>query len=605
MSIGSVIVNNVTGFYALLFLVPFILIYLIKPRPSLMEIPSLMFFLQSERSSSQRSFLKKFVRDWLFWIQLLILLLLIAHLLDPVTKYQEDITAENTVIVFDVSGSSQVKEGGKTRYEIGLKLARDAFGSKSTIILAKGVPKIIAQDVASGDAYDAIRSQPPLATPSALGESIVLAGEVLGGKKGRVVVISDFINTRGIEPETAKIALESRGIVVNFINTIQGKDEKSNVGIIDIDVDEESVTVFIHNYDKNAKKVKLTVGDLKKDLTIPGQNTETFSFETPKEIVKVVLDVKDDFDLDNIAYISAPEKKKVRVLLITNNVSVFLKNAITSVVDFEIQIAEPPIVPIGDHDVYVIHDVVKRSILPGTLGDIAKRVDKGAALVLHAQEDSELIDYEGLLPVKITGNGGARVINVDQITSFTKNIKFGGVEGYLTAEKKPGTISIASAEGSPVIAFVQRKLGKIVYYGILEKKSGFKLAPSYPIFWVKLLEFLVDQESIENLNQKTGETLILGDVSTVKTPTTRFKQNMVLFEEVGIYEYSGRKVASSMLNGAESDINPKEIIGVQTRKIELKPVTEEREFNFGIPLLIFVVFVLLMELIYVKARGDI
>jgi len=80
---------------------------------------------------------------------------------------------------------------------------------------------------------------------------------------------------------------------------------------------------------------------------------------------------------------------------------------------------------------------------------------------------------------------------------------------------------------------------------------------------------------------------------------------VLLFEEIGVYEYQGRKVASSMLDGAESYINPKEIVGVQAREVKLKPVTEEREYDFGIPLLILVIFILAMELIYVKARGDI
>jgi len=603
MQLGSLILNNMNGMYSLLFLIPFILIYLIKPRPVMMEIPSLMFFLQSERSKSQKSFLRKFVRDWLFWIQLLALLLLLFHLFDPVSLYEEDITAKNTVIVFDVSGSSQVREGTKTRYEIGLGLAKDALGARNTIILAKGVPKLIVHNAPRGDAIDALRSTIPLATPSALGESIVLAGEVLAGNKGRVVVISDFINTQGIDPKTAKVALESRGIVVDFLNTIR-KDKHSNVGIIDLDIDEKRSTVFIHNYDDAARKITLTVGDLRKEFTINAQTTETFSFETPKEIAQIQIDAKDDFPLDNVAFISAPEKKQVQVLLISNNLSVFLKNAITSVSEFELEIAEPPIVPTGQFDVFIIHNIDMQSLLPGTLSDIKKRVEKGAALVIHAQENSELIDYEGLLPVKISGMGGSKVVNVDQITSFTKNIEFGGVANHLVAEKKPGVISIASIGESTAIAFAQRKLGKIIYFGILEEGSGFKLSPSYPIFWVQLLEFLVDQESLENLNQKTGETLILGDVTTIKTPTTWVKQNVVLFEEVGVYEYGGRKVASSMLDGDESNIEPREITGVQTRKVELKPVTEQREFNWGIPLLVLVIFILLVELIYVKARGD-
>ncbi|MFB6198625.1 MAG: BatA domain-containing protein, partial [Halobacteriaceae archaeon] len=64
------------GLYGLLSAIPLILLYLIRPKPKEQEIPSLMFFLKEQGVEREKNFFKRFSKDLLFWLQLLILITL-------------------------------------------------------------------------------------------------------------------------------------------------------------------------------------------------------------------------------------------------------------------------------------------------------------------------------------------------------------------------------------------------------------------------------------------------------------------------------------------------------------------------------------------------
>lgn len=587
INLGLLSLGNSTGLWALLGLIPFIIIYLIRPKPTRIEVPSLMFLMTSKEVPKQQSFLRNFARDWLFLIQLLIILLLILHMMEPFTVYEHDITAANTVIVMDASGSMHTQEGGGTRFELGREAAKQALAGKNTVIIAGSAPKILVRDVEYREAADLLSYLTPSYTPTALGEAMILAGEVLAGAEGRVVVISDFLNNEGIEPNTAKSVLEGKGLVVDYINPA-AKKSRDNVGIIDLEVDDEVTTVFVRNFNSKEKEITITVAGTEKILTLAPHTTETYSFTTPSENAKIDLRPFDDFDIDNTAYISVPTKKIVKALLISNNASVFLKNALESSGAVEVDTAEPPIVPLGGYDIYVFHNVVPGNILPGTFEDIKEEVEGGASLVIASQDELGEFDFKGLLPVTLGELAGKGFVQVEQLNKFTKNIDFGGIEKYLIATKKSGAVTIAAVENTSLLTFYQREKGKVFYYGIMEDANDFRLSPAYPIFWVKLGEFLVNQENINNLNAKTGETYILEDVTKIKTPSKTIKQNAFIFDEVGYYEIEGRKIAANMLSQAESDIELKDLVGASSRTIELKPVTEERELSFEIPLIVII-----------------
>ncbi|RLE47761.1 hypothetical protein DRJ25_01630 [Candidatus Woesearchaeota archaeon] len=600
ISVSIMHFGSTAGFLALLSLVPLIILYLIRPNPKIMNIPSLMFFIRSSGSKRVSSFFRYFTKDWLFLIQFFLVLALAMAFTQPATFYQLDVAAQNTVLVIDVSASSQTLEGARTRFDIARSKAIDSLGSSNSIILAKNVPFLALKDASYSEAKDFLESLEPKETETNLGEAIILAGEVLSGREGRVIVFSDFINTGGQDPETAKLILQSKGLVVDFINTF--KEKRNNIGIVDISVDEEMTTIYVKNFNDKQEKVDLNIGSLAKSLSIPAKGTESVSVKTPSDITKITLSPKDDFDVDNVAYISGPSGDKVKVALISNNPSVFLTNALEASGEVDLKIIKPPIMPEDDFDVYVVADIDKSKLLSGTFKDLKKRMADGAAFIFCAQEDSEEIDYD-FLPVKLSGRKDGGKVVVEQLNKFTKNIDFGNVQYLLNAENKEGTV-IASAVDTPLVVAKQMGAGKSVYFGFLEKGSDFKFSTGYPIFWTELIKFLTDRMDVRSLNFKTGEMLLLDNKQSVKTPHKKLTTAALLLDEQGVYELEDRKVVANLLSEKESEINPVNIIGTKSKSYELKPVKEQRERQLAVFLLIFVLVMSFVELVYIKVRGD-
>ncbi len=599
LSLGPISVGNPSGLWALLALIPLIILYLIRPKPKVLPIPSLMFFLKSSGARKLTSFLKQITHDWLFLIQLLLLLGLALTFAHPYTKYQHDVTASNTVIVLDVSASSQVEEGSKTRFDLAVAQAKKVLGNKNTIILAKDVPFIALQDASAAETSKFLNSLKPRETVSKIGEAVILAGETLG--EGRVVVISDFINTGGQDPDIAKAVLQSKGLVVDFIN-IAGPP-RSNVGIIQLDVGSDQTTVYVKNYDAVQKSVPLKIGTTQTTLTVSPKGIETYSFKTPPGATKLEISANDDFPVDNVAFLSAPAGGKAKVMLIANNASIFLKNALLASGEFDVAITEPPVIAQGDFDVIIINNVDLKQLLPGTFEDVKQKAEKGATVIVAVQDNSEKLDYKGLLPVKLGGRSDGGFITVEQLNRFTKNIDFGKADYALKAEVIGDQTVIATVNEIPAITVKQLGAGKLVYYGIPES-SDFKYSPHFPIFWTELIKFVTEQQDVKNLNSKAGETLILNEEQKIKTPTRVLKRAALILDEQGLYELEDRIIAVNLVDEMESNINLDKKIGTRSVDYELKPVKETREYHWEIMLLTIALVLLIFEVFFVKYRGD-
>ncbi len=599
LSLGPVSIGNPNGLWALLFLVPLIILYLIRPRPKMLPIPSLMFFLKSSGSRKLTSFLKQITHDWLFLIQLLLLLGLALTFSHPITKYQHDVTASNTVIVLDVSASSQTSEGGRSRFDVAVSQAKKVLGSKNTIILAKDVPFIALQDAGAEETVRFLNALQPKSTVSRIGEAVILAGETL--KEGRVVVISDFINTGGQDPDIAKSVLQTKGLVVDFINV--ASVPKKNVGIVQLEAGNEQSTVYVKNFYGEQQSVTLYVGSTSTVLSLPAKGTETFSFKTPPGVTKIELEVNDDLKVDNVAYLSAPAAGKAKVLLITNNASNFLRNALLASGELEVVITEPPIISEGVFDVIILNNIEINQVLPGTFEDIMRRAENGATVIVAVQDDSDKIDYKGLLPVRLSKKVDGGFVNVEQLNRFTKNIDFGSATVIFPAEAVGDQTVIATVNKVPIISVKPVGVGKLVYFGISEDNE-FKYAPHYPIFWTELMKFVTEQQDVRNLNMKAGDTLILDKEQKIKTPSRTVKRAALILDESGVYELEDRIIAVNLVDELESNVNLEKPVGTKSTDYELKPVKETREFPLDVWLLALALFFIIFEVFFVKYRGD-
>jgi len=616
---------NILGLIALASLIPFIILYLRKPRPVDRIIPSLMFLLQNRQTSKQYDFLRKFLTNLLFFIQLLALIGLSIVIAEPFINIPYDVSLENTIVVLDVSASMQADESG-TRFEKAIKEAKKVLSGKNSLILAENIPLIILENEDDKIASNILDNLGPRATTTNLGDAMLLGKDLLQDKPGRIVVISDFNNIDGPDLLVVKKAISSEEIVINFIDV---SNDAENTGIIEMEVLKHSIKVYIKNFNSVNKQVNLI---LMKDneviaesgnIDVLPNSIESFLFDdTPTGVSRIVLEPDDGLGVDNIAYISAPLKKRVNILLITNKRNTNLENALLASRDIRLNVVNPPVLSLNtrgdkiepfDQDVIVIHNINnvgrRDGILPGTFQDLSNYVKDGGKLIITAQSDLdkfnmidlEIVNLKSL--VKDTQQVCADVIN-EMTKQFRNDICFSTVSEYFSTESGEGTNTIASILGMPVLAVKEHFKGKIFYYGIIDEASDFRTLPSYPIFWNSLVNFMAETEDIRDFNLQTGKIIAINQ-QRVKTPSTSLTTSKVIFDEVGIYEFNDKKFAVNLLDKDESDITQGSVLEEESESTQvLKEKGFEKDFSLSILILILVLLLMIFEVFYIKRRGD-
>ncbi len=597
---------NPAGIYALLILIPFIIIYLIKPRPKDKVMPSLMFFIREKGIKRRQNFLRNLLRNLLFLLQLLALSALAFSVAVPYITVSEKAAAQNTILVLDVSASSQTTIEGISRFEKTISRAKEFLEGRVSIVLAQNVPLLVLDRGSKDKALNILQSLQPRDTSSNIGDAMLLAPDILEENPGRVVVISDFINNLGPDPFVAKRMLSSKGIEVVFVDV---SNEADNTGITNLLVSKSLSKLYVKNFGKEHKEVNVDVlntGQVlnQKTLSIPPGSTETFEFPTPEGITEVSIREKDSFDVDNRAYISVPLQKKISTLLITNSDESYLEKALLASKDIQLSIAQPPVIPSLDYDVIIVHKADKSMILPGFYKDIARVVEKGSTLIITAQSDLKDENFDALLPVNLSKLEGSSTITTLVINEFTKDIDFGFVSKHFKAEAKENAVVLAQTDdASPIIAIANKGSGSIIYYGIFDDYSGFKMTTGYPIFWSQLLNFLVQSANLDDYNFNTDRVLTIKE-QWVKTPLGEIETSKLLLDKAGIYEFADKKIVASLMNEEESDVSRKSSLE-DKGELMVQESQHLKDIQFELALIILGFMLIMAEFGFIKWRGDI
>tara|TARA_Y100000310_G_C20696939_1_gene826368 strand:+ start:1502 stop:3376 length:1875 start_codon:yes stop_codon:yes gene_type:complete len=614
------------GLIALASLIPFIIFYLRRQKPKEQVIPSLMFIVKKHQKSKRFSFFRNLLTNLLFFIQLLTLIGLALTIAAPFVKVAYDTTLENTVIILDVSASMQTKySGGKTRFDRGMSIAKSSLSGRNSIVLAENSPLIVLEDEDTAIALDVLGKVKPKATSTNLGDALLLGKDILGDSPGRIVVISDFVSTEGPDVKVVRTAIASEELVVNFIDV---SEDASNVGIIRLNTNKLNSKIYIKNFNNEEKTVNIKLHKDGKNIgssdpiKIGPNSIENFVFDTIEGVTQVELTPKDDLDVDNFAYVATPPKLKFNVLLITNEKDPNLKFALEAAKTINLNVVNPPVLTINTngqkvnpfkHDVIILYNFngerQKEGILPGTFSDLRNYVDNGGNLIIAAQEDIASMDMQGLniVTFKNIATRPSKVC-VDTINQVTKQFQNGGcfttVSKFFETEAKKDTITFASIEGSPVLAFSEFKKGNILYYGIFDYASDFKTLPSYPVLWDKVINFLVNAEDIRDYNAQTGKIALINE-QEVKTPSSSFTTSKLLMDEVGIYEYDNKNFAVNLLNEDESDVSTTDLEKLESREEAITKDEREKELNVEMLILLLSFILIITEIIIVKFRGGI
>ncbi len=329
------------GLWVLAGIIPFVLIYFVRPKSFERVIPSLMFIMHERFKTKRASFLQKLLQNLLFFLQLIALLGLGFAAASPFLDLSHKVLVKNSILIVDVSASMGAEEEGSTRLAQAVGLAKDNLGMRNTIILAGNVPILALESGSRSEAFELLSSVKPKALATNIGDAMLLAEDLAAGKNAVITVVSDFLNTEGSDILVAKQSLSIKGNTVRLLKVGNGG---KNAGITALEVDKSLTSATVKNFDAGERSVSVSLIQgsqqlSKKTIALPGKSKETLEFPTPQGLSKIVIDEKDDLPVDNAAYISNIIKQRYKVLVITNfPKGNKIKTAFSAMKDVELEI---------------------------------------------------------------------------------------------------------------------------------------------------------------------------------------------------------------------------------------------------------------------------
>lgn len=621
--------ENPLALAALLSVIPLIIIYMLRPKPAVLSIPSLMFVLKLERERKRvYASLTKIVRDPLFLIQLLMLILLSIAAAGYYYNSEEPLSGEHTVIILDTSASMQTD----SRFEDAVKIADGYVSKKNSIILASDTPLLALERGDASAAHDIFKKVKSGAGTADLSAAITTGMRYLSTEGGRIIVVSDFTNYKGDDPVASKNLAESYGIEVNFIKVGKPAD---NIGIINGWIEatdgEYGYTGVIKNYMDHNESVKIetgrgTSGNASKSfsLEVPAGGTNQFTLgNLGPGITTVRLDVEDSLPVDNKAHISIPETSNQRILYATDNGKLPSKTALSLLPNSNLTVSKSVPAELDNYTLVVLAQK-ETPIGNSSVERIESYVRNGGNAVFIASgalipEKTE-VDLLKILPVKpLRLEEDENGIGVEEVlkSSITKDIRSEeiSVRKYLNAtERTDSTTLVKLKNGVPVLSYWQTGKGTVFYMGLSDELgenswNNFHNLPEYPVFWIKLVQWLGGTGDISEYNLNTGTLNSLSKTEEIRTPSKTFTSNRILFDEAGIYELSGKKIAVNLYNDRESNttVDASELTERAVAEDGPKLVKEDSYTakNDITHYLIGIMFLLiLLEILIVRQRGE-
>ncbi len=649
MADASILSNlsNPMALAGLALLLPIVLLYLLRPKPKTVLFPSTMFIRFIEKNKRFTSFLERFIRDPLLVMQLLIVSLIVLSVANPFYMMEEEERGSRSVaFVIDVSASMQSTDAQPTRFEQAVSKARQLIGQlgkddEVTVVIASSVPTSVitrAKPQAAAGVLGRIEVQD---TPSNIGDSILLAKDlILGADRKKVIyVISDFSKSAGIEVPIAKKLSELAGADVEFLKV---GSRGYNAGITSLTAmrsparrEQLFLTASVKNYHPTdyAVDVKLTNGTemwSEKRTLKPG--AEEFLYMAPnissaEQNIKLEIIGADDLPVDDVAYAHIPEDKTNNVLLMTSEgKDIYLRLMLDSLVSakkIRLAYAVPPVIPqISEFDVIILGDVNGTNILPGTFDDIQSHVeDNGGLFIVVGSERLWSVGNQGMwymMPVDMVSQS-ERESDVDVsmehdiLTDVTfENVVVKKYPNMAERDNQTTTLLKVKASGTPLMSYRGIGRGTVVYFGIDSdpERSNLYYSSDFPIFWNQMIDYFTrERASLSTRGYVTGEYLTLDSDMQITVPSEKtLRASSMYLDKTGVYKVSGAEgivyVPVNLLNEMESNTSVADLEDLQSAQTySVKYDKKEVKAELFRHILIMMAFAIVLEAIIYRRRG--
>jgi hypothetical protein len=616
---------------ALASIIPLIILYLLRPKPLVIKVPSLLFLMQVDQKQRFSS-IRRLFRDPIFLIQLFVLILLSTAAAAPYFISEEELSGDHTVLIIDASASMQADN----RFAEAVSLARDYFSKQNTIILAKNVPETVLEGGSSGNAGSVLDDVRATGTVADLSAAISEGMRVLSDSGGNIVVFSDFGSWDGNDPVEAGMLAKSYGLDVTFIGV---GDPVDNVGIVDGWIEQTAegydYNCIIKNYANSRKSIVVDIkapGGYSEQLTlnIKGRSTGQFKLSSlGSGVTTIHITAPDSLSADNYAYVSIPGSTSIPCLAVTDTADLPSTIALSLLTEAKLSTAASVPSDLSNYKLIVVSK--KEKLITGDETDLLTAYLNGGGNVVFIASDALNASAAGdLLPVEITGrymkNRGFG-LDVVRETSITDDVDFDGIALYTRLNCTPkddATVLVATEDDVPMIAYREQDDGTVLYLGFNDwlgktnssqtdadnsSWNNFHNQPEYPVMWAHIFSWLSGTGDISDYNLETGTTSPLAGEREVTTPSDTITTDSVYFEKTGVYTIGGSSIAVNLYDDPESDttVDPGDAVRRVSSTGEPQVTREDTytaENHLEDYLLLLVILLGILEILIIRKRGE-
>jgi hypothetical protein len=583
--------GNFVGLLALFSLIPFLILFFIKPKAREMIIPSVMFLSRGDERKNKRSSFKNLVNDKLLLLQILIIGLIALFFAAPYLSVST-VGSGDVVFVLDTSASME-------KHVESLKdSALDNIGARNTIIIVGSSPRIVLEGGDSSEAKKIIKKLGVSGSKSAITESLVLAKIYLDNIQSEKALFfgSDLIDTENGELINQLNEFDNSKIPIKLVDFYS--DNKNNAGFIALDLKKNGKSiVVIKNFCCEMKSFEVSYEGRKKVVTLNVGASEEFEFDMVKGKSEINLLIEDEINGDNIIYLINDEREAVNVMLIQEGTDKYLESALDA--SGTVKFVKKSVNNIKKgYDVYILNKISSLTVEAKKI--LKEELNLGkSVIVIGSEEGSGVGSYGDFLNFDIGEKVSGGESKLTRGVSFTEGLSFGrhsrvrGIDCGISCQE------YLVAGDQPVIFVKPFEKGLFAYYGVFGE--DFSNRPDYPIFWTRFVRYLGGYKGLNEMNTNTGTIISFGGDANFKLPGgTKEKGNSLIMEESGFYEIENKIYSANVLNEEESNLERENLL---ENRISNEDVIQSKvKKNIWKELLIIGMFLLILEWIVSNRR---
>lgn len=386
-----------------------VLIYLRERLRTRIEVPALLFWSEVKEDKLR---IRRFLPSILFFIQALLLILLVSGLLRPFRpRMVTETRGDRWILVVDVSASMQAREGRMRRFELALDQAKQVIKTLGTLdevmlISVSSRPQLINGFTTDHRAVlHSLETLRPLDSSAnlTLGVELALAQRDREGRQAKIHVFTDL-------PPSALTLAEEK--VKDLAYHRVGKND-DNVAIAALHLHQNpfqnyaqaQAYVLVRNYASQAKNGTLTVSlndrpIFRRDFTLTSRDVMSFSvkgFDGPGKLT-ARIEPDDALAVDNQARAWLAERGQRRLVLVspTKGLQTELERVSHSIPGLALKAMTPnEFSPdaLSPQDVVLFHQFVPSASVIANSLYVFPPVDNPLFPVVTEAEDLNILDW--------------------------------------------------------------------------------------------------------------------------------------------------------------------------------------------------------------------